>query len=412
MGRKGLEPGESGRVTVRGKHPTTGLWRSEASLKAERVRPRRWRGEVRYHDPERHKVRVLTAEGDTKAEAISAIKSALRQAKEAEGLHPGAGDITVGRAVRGYMRMILDGDTHLSPRSATNYVSACRYHFLADRCEIRDIPLRHLTALQIEADMARVVRDGAPSQLGHYRAILNTVLKRAVKARAIEENPMRRVDVPVVKRKPVVYAGGRTHRLNRALTEEEDRHLLAALREPSITNDLALVIRWQGLRISEAASLRIEDVDLEQNTITIDGKLSHVKGEGFVWDETVKSDLSRRTLPIREGARKPLERRRTAAIESGVSEYLFARPGSSTANPNHSGKLLRALFDRVGLTDVTAHTLRRTVERELEIAGATVSERETFMGHTERVARKHYADHGSVRHSIIIAMDSRGVEVE
>ena len=52
------------------------------------------------------------------------------------------------------------------------------------------------------------------------------------------------------------------------------------------------------------------------------------------------------------------------------------------------------------------------MERELEIAGATVSERETFMGHTERVARKHYADHGAVRPSIITAMERAREKVE
>lgn len=66
MGRRALEPGENGKITFRGLHPRLGLWRSEASLKAERIRPKRWRSEVRYHDPDVHKVRVLTAEGDTK----------------------------------------------------------------------------------------------------------------------------------------------------------------------------------------------------------------------------------------------------------------------------------------------------------------------------------------------------------
>lgn len=46
------------------------------------------------------------------------------------------------------------------------------------------------------------------------------------------------------------------------------------------------------------------------------------------------------------------------------------------------------------------------------MAGATVSERETFMGHTERVARKHYADHGEVRRSVITAMDQAREKVE
>lgn len=146
--------------------------------------------------------------------------------------------------------------------------------------------------------------------------------------------------------------------------------------------------------------------------MTVAGKLIRVWGQGRVWDPTLKSDLSYRTLPIREGARGALERRLAAAEERGGLQYLFAPPGASKPDTDYWQRLARGVFDRAELPDATAHTLRRTVERELEQAGATVSERETFMGHTERVARMHYADHGVVRQSIITAMDKSGVEVE
>ena len=60
-------------MTMRGKHPKLGLWRSEASLKQEKVRPKLWRAEVRYHDPATHRVRVITAEGETKSGAEEAL---------------------------------------------------------------------------------------------------------------------------------------------------------------------------------------------------------------------------------------------------------------------------------------------------------------------------------------------------
>jgi len=166
-----------------------------------------------------------------------------------------------------------------------------------------------------------------------------------------------------------------------------------------------------GLWIGEAAPLRRQDVDLAAGAVTVAGKLIRVRGQGRVWDPTLKSDLSYRTLPIREGARGALERRLAAAEERGGLQYLFAPPGASKPDTDYWQRLARGVFDRAELPDVTAHTLRRTVERELEQAGATVSERETFMGHTERVARMHYADHGVVRQSIITAMDKSGVSL-
>ena len=396
-------------MTMRGKHPKLGLWRSEASLKQEKVRAKLWRAEVRYHDPEQHKVRVLTAEGETKSGAEEALEAAMRQTKEREGIDHDLGGTTVKRAAKVYLQSLEEGELDLAPSTAYVYASVIRAHMLSKKSLIGHVPLRRLTALQIEEEMRRLASAGAHSQLRNWRAVLGGILKRAVKARAIPENPMLYVSPIQAPRKKVTrdYANGVERRKNQALTEEEDARLLAQLKkERDDIADLALVLRYQGFRVGEASSLRLEDVDLGAGTVTVAGKLVRKRGGERVWDPVGKSDLSLRTLPIREGAREALERRVRATEKRDGVKYIFAPPGSSEPNRDYHVQLLRRVFDRAELPDVTSHTLRRTVERELELAGATVSERETFMGHTEVVARKHYADHGAVRPSIISAMDS------
>ena len=396
-------------MTMRGKHPQLGLWRAEASLKQEKVRAKLWRAEVRYHDPEQHKVRVLTAEGETKSGAEEALEAAMRQTKEREGIDHDLGGTTVKRAAKVYLQSLEEGELDLAPSTAYVYASVIRAHMLSKKSLIGHVPLRRLTALQIEEEMRRLTSAGAHSQLRNWRAVLGGILKRAVKARAIPENPMLYVSPIQAPRKKVTrdYANGVERRKNQALTEEEDARLLAQLKkERDDIADLALVLRYQGFRVGEASSLRLEDVDLEAGTVTVSGKLVRKRGGERVWDPVGKSDLSLRTLPIREGAREALERRVRATEKRDGVKYIFAPPGSSEPNRDYHVQLLRRVFDRAELPDVTSHTLRRTVERELELAGATVSERETFMGHTEVVARKHYADHGAVRPSIISAMDS------
>lgn len=76
-------------------------------------------------------------------------------------------------------------------------------------------------------------------------------------------------------------------------------------------------------------------------------------------------------------------------------------PRGRQPDVDNYSSLIRKALDHAGLRDATVHTLRRTVERNLERAGATVAERETFMGHTEQVARRYYADHGEMRSEVL-----------
>src|SRR5699024_12239298 len=104
-----------------------------------------------------------------------------------------------------------------------------------------------------------------------------------------------------------------------------------------------------GLWIGEAASLRRQDVDLAAGTVTVAGKLIRVRGQGRVWDPTLKSDPSYRTLPLREGASGALERRLAAAEPPGGLQYLFAPPGASKPDTDYWQRLARGVFDRAEL---------------------------------------------------------------
>src|SRR5699024_8425017 len=124
--------------------------------------------------------------------------------KESEGLHSQS-NLTVGRAVRGHIRMMEDGDLNLARSTVRVRTSLCRKHLLSNECLIRDIPLKHLTPLQIESDMERMVRNGAGSQVRTYRDVLSHVLRRAVTARAIRTNPLSDVEMPGAQREAPVY---------------------------------------------------------------------------------------------------------------------------------------------------------------------------------------------------------------
>lgn len=93
-------------------------------------------------------------------------------------------------------------------------------------------------------------------------------------------------------------------------------------------------------------------------------------------------------------------------------EYVFGRPRAPIPEQANAAKRLRKLFDLADLKDCAPHTLRRTMERRLEISGATASERETIMGHTAEIAHRHYASRDSLGDEVLSAWASETSETQ
>lgn len=395
MGRRQLEPGEAGPTTFRGKHPDTGRWTAEAKLKADRLKAARWQASCRYREPRSRELRIITATDTSKTRAETRLRASVEAIRASAGLDVDRSRETVSSSLLRLLEQLEAGDLGLAPRTVGQYRNILRSKLLSEASLLAELELRDVTTLDVKEELLRIRRSGGEGSVRHARALLNRIFEEAVDAEAIETNPVAGArKLPRQRKAERVYANGSTRSKNRALARAEEGELEEHLgSEAAHVADLILLCMDMGLRISEATSLRWEDVDLERGTIAIVGKLVRVKGQGLVWDPFTK-DLRARTLPLRKRARGALERRLEVKEERGWGEYVFITPRGGTPDADNYNTLVRRVFDRAGLRDVTMHTLRRTVERDLELAGATVAEREQFMGHTEAVARKHYADYG------------------
>src|SRR5690606_39128740 len=116
-----------------------------------------------------------------------------------------------------------------------------------------------------------------------------------------------------------------------------------------LLRDLVHVMLSMGLRISEAFSLRRQDVDFENDRLSVVGQLVWVYHQGSFWEEILKSDLSYRTLPLREMAKEALLRRADVKVEGEWSEFLFAEPDGREPRKYDLEYRMRCFFDAVGL---------------------------------------------------------------
>lgn len=422
MARPQLKRGESTPVLFDIREPG-GTWKAYSKMPSGYRPPKgsTWRARASLQTGESAKPRRLSAAGPTKAAAERALAQRLADVRAEDG-HTAATADTVGARVDTYVADIEAGRVpHVrAQRSKETYANIAKNFLLpGGDTKIAGIRITELTPADLNREAVRLHRKGATSRLKHWRALLNASLQRAVDEGVLRHNPVRDMArLPTVRgQAPKVYKNGHTRGKNDVLTDEQVEHLLAvAYADKKATNvgvsDMLALCATTGLRVSEASSLRWEDVNLDAETITIQGKVIRVTGAGLRWENFPKSELSLRTIPVTPEVIDMLNRRAAALarvrLEGRATEaektYVF--PGRTGGLPDTDArkKTVRRIFDRAGLHTATLHTLRRTVENRLLRAGVSPVDIERYMGHSQAVAHAAYWDRTSVPMGAVVGL--------
>jgi integrase len=134
---------------------------------------------------------------------------------------------------------------------------------------------------------------------------------------------------------------------------------------------MLLLLRWSGLRISDAAKL-------ERSALTPDGKL-------FLYTQKTGQPVY---VPLPPSVVKIL--RELPNIEN--SRYFFWNGTSLAETPGKaSWKTLKTIFKIAGVPNAHPHTLRDTFAVEMLVAGVSLEEVSVLLGHSNtKVTEKHY----------------------
>lgn len=156
--------------------------------------------------------------------------------------------------------------------------------------------------------------------------------------------------------------------------KEVDRLLESPVGDaPRILRDRALLemLYATGLRVSELADLKIEDVHFDSGYVRCTGKGSKV-----------------RVVPFGETARERLQRyldeARPALQKKGADGYLFLTYRGTRFSRKGIWKLIKAYARRAGITKrVTPHTLRHSFASHLLANGASLRAIQEMLGHAD-----------------------------
>jgi integrase len=147
------------------------------------------------------------------------------------------------------------------------------------------------------------------------------------------------------------------------------------------------VVVGAGLRISEIAGLRVQDVDTLRRTITVNGQ---VAPGGARWVPVPKTEKSHRTIPVAEETILVIAEQLREHPQLDRSGPVFPYRGTSRSVKDRVwhdraslGSVMRAVIAAHGLREVGWHDLRHFYASALIAAGSPASEVQAAMGHAK-----------------------------
>lgn len=210
------------------------------------------------------------------------------------------------------------------------------------------------------------------STIARKIAALKTLFHWLLASAAIPADPTDHLKSPRVDK--------RTPRL---LSAEEVNNLIdatSAVSQPRAARDRALieVLYCTGMRVSEAISLRMGDVDLEQNEV-------HCMGRGN----------RQRKMPLLPRATEALRHYLTAArpelMGNVASDFVFLNPQGTKLTRQAVWLMTRQYARNAGIEgDVTPHTLRHSRAAHMLDRGEDVKRVQEWLGHANLATTQMY----------------------
>jgi integrase len=222
----------------------------------------------------------------------------------------------------------------------------------------------------------------SPRTVQYMRNVLRTALNDAIRWELLSRNVAALAEPPKQHKEEV-----------RPLTPEQVRSLFTVVKDDRLEG-LYVVTGTLGLRRGEAVGLRWVDVDFDRGEIAIRKQVQLVGGKPQLVD--LKTQKSRRTLPMTAEVRRVLERRRELETQDRIlagdrwrgDAWGIVFP-TTVGTPIGGSNLLREIrkhYQAAGIPnphDLDFKTLRHTAATILALQGVNVRVAMYILGHSQ-----------------------------
>jgi site-specific recombinase XerD len=214
---------------------------------------------------------------------------------------------------------------------------------------IDEITSEDLEGYQIFLSFERKLK---PRSVNRYISSIRSLLAYAYKKDWVEENVADHIDQVKVPEKERTY-----------LTHEELEELFCAIDQP-IVKTAIVTMAYTGLRVSEATSLTLDDVNLKEQTIRCLGKGN-----------------KERLIPV-SNKLKPILENYVTYVRNAHSHYFFATNKTGSLSPVYINRVLQTAAREINLKKkVSAHILRHSFATNLVHKNVNIVDLQRLLGH-------------------------------
>lgn len=233
-----------------------------------------------------------------------------------------------------------------------------------------------------------------------YRALkamfgyMNGVFEKALMDKVIEINPCKYVDLPIFKqhcKEPRPKSAK-----ERTVSNEEKKAIIKKLNANhqkehiSIAGYAVELSLYTGMRVGELSGLKWEDINYEEQSITICRSEKYNRKNNEFYISTTKNDKVR-TFPLTSEIKDVLDRVKKEEIKRCfLTEFVF----SDVDGRVHARKISECIRNMTMTKEFehtkSIHAIRRTLNSNLRSNGVPVTVAAALLGHTERVNEENY----------------------
>lgn len=219
------------------------------------------------------------------------------------------------------------------------------------------------------------------------------VMDKAVRDKVIQENPCKYVDLIMFKKFCVEKDKSST---DRTLSDQEietliDKLMKAYREKPQYIPQYAIELTIHlGLRVSELAALKWEDIDYVHGVIKIrrSEKYNRRTKEYFIDDVKNHKD---RELPMTSDIQQILDRIKSVETKYGyLSEWVFSDENGRVNAPRISECIRNRTMGKEFGSVKSIHAIRRTFNSKLRCMGVSTVVAASMLGHTVQVNENNY----------------------